>query len=52
MASPQLTIEEFRQRKREAAEQVRYILRELEMAEREFDHASHALQDALGSDAA
>ncbi len=49
----QATIEELKLRRREAAEQLRYLLHELETAEREFERVTRELQRALkDSDAA
>ena len=45
-------LDELKQRRREAADRVRCILRELEVAEIEFERATQALQDALECDAA
>jgi hypothetical protein len=47
------TIEDLRQRRRQAAEQLRYLLHELEAAEREFEQATRDLKLAAeGSDIA
>ena len=46
----QPTLDELKRRRREAAERVRYILHELEAAEREFNRATQALREAFGKD--
>ncbi len=46
----QRTIEDLKERRRRAAEQVRYLLHELEAAEVEFEEATRELQKALDRD--
>ena len=46
----QPTIDELKDRRRQTAEQVRYLLHELESAELEFERATRELQQALEKD--
>jgi hypothetical protein len=41
------TIDDLRDRRRQAAAQLRYVLQELETAEREFERATRELQMAM-----